>query len=131
MRERYLEGDCVGVVDERTVRYGIITNHDTGEDEFEIRFSTGTTDRVSATDLLPVPNVDLALSDREYDVLTNIWGSGLSRSLHQLDEYLLWEMRHQVSEAVHACYDDDDMDAMGILFPLEYKITRVLAERSD
>lgn len=41
----------------------------------------------------------------------------------------LWEMYRRITQGVSACYEDDDMEALGILLSLEVKLTRVLGER--
>ena len=41
----------------------------------------------------------------------------------------LWTMRKRLTEGVVACYEDDNMDALGILLSLELKVTQVLGER--
>lgn len=95
-----------------------------------VRLSNGAKVRVDINSLRPIPNVDTSLYHREHDVLTNIWGDELPSNLRDIkDESLLWEMRGKLSDAVEECYHDDDMDALGILFPLEYKISEILSER--
>jgi len=41
----------------------------------------------------------------------------------------LWTMRERLTEEVVACYEDNDMDALGILLSLALKMTQVLGER--
>ena len=71
----------------------------------------------------------MSLTDREHDVVTNIWGDETPDELRQLDTEQLVAMHDRVSRAVQASYDDDDVDSLGILLPLERKVIGVLHER--
>lgn len=129
--QRFTDGDRVRI-DNRSSHHGkygrVIDTPDQGD--LDIRFEDGSTGTFEISDVRPVPNTDTTLYYRERDTLSNIWQGEIPSDLRDIeDEELLWEMRHQVAEAVGACYEDDDMDANGILFPLEYKITEVLSER--
>ena len=69
------------------------------------------------------------LTDREHTVVTNIWGGEMPTDLREVDTELLWEMHDKVSQAVQLSYEDTDVDSLGILLPLETKLTQVLFER--
>ncbi len=71
----------------------------------------------------------MSLTDREHDVVTNIWGDETPDELRQLDTEQLVAMHDRVSRAVQASYDDNDVDSLGILLPLERKIIGVLHDR--
>lgn len=71
----------------------------------------------------------MELTDREHEVVTNVYGEGTPRDLHEIETEQLVAMHERVSKAVQASYDDDDVDSLGILLPLEGKITNVLYER--
>lgn len=112
-------------------KHGTILN-DSSSESLKVKLADGDTETFAVEGLRPVPNTDSSLYYRERDVLSNIWGDSVPDDIrHVEDEELLWEMRRQISEAVDECYRDDDMDALGILGPLEYKITEVLAERTS
>lgn len=71
----------------------------------------------------------MGLTTREHDVVTNIWGDETPADLRELDTEQLVAMHDRVSRAVQASYDDDDVDSLGILLPLERKIIGVLYDR--
>ena len=71
----------------------------------------------------------MSLTDREHDVVTNIWGDETPADLRELDTEQLVVMHDRVSKAVQASYDDDDIDSLGIVLPLERKILGVLHDR--
>jgi len=71
----------------------------------------------------------MSLTDREHDVVTNIWGDETPADLRELDTEQLVAMHDRVSKAVQASYADDDIDSLGIVLPLERKILGVLHDR--
>ena len=71
----------------------------------------------------------MSLTDREHDVVTNIWGDETPADLRELDTEQLVVMHDRVSKAVQASYADDDIDSLGIVLPLERKILGVLHDR--
>lgn len=71
----------------------------------------------------------MSLTDREHEVVTNIWGDEIPADLHRLDTEQLVAMHDRVSRAVQSSYDDGDVDSLGILLPLERKIIGVLETR--
>lgn len=73
--------------------------------------------------------MDTTLSNREHDTITNIWGEAIPDDLRKVDTAALWEMKQQVGDAVELSYSDDDMEAMGVLCPLEVKISQAISER--
>lgn len=101
------------------------------DNQLEIEFANESKGTYEASVLRPVPNTGSSLSRRERDTLTNIWGDTIPNDLREIDDdELLWDMRRQLTQAVEQSHVDDDMDALGILFPLEYKISEILAERT-
>lgn len=94
-----------------------------------VAFDDETESEFGAEYLRPVPDVGQELTDREHDTVTNIWGEGVSSDLQEESTEKLWEMEKEVSDAVQLSYEDDDIEAVGILLPLELKITQVLSER--
>ena len=64
----------------------------------------------------------MELTDREYEVVTNVYGDDTPRDLREIDTEQLVAMHDRVSKAVQASYDDNDVDSLGILLPLEGKI---------
>lgn len=112
-------------------RHAIIqTKWNTGE-TVGVVFDDGTEAEFSASELRPVPNVRLELTEREHDTVTNIWGENTPDNLRMMDTESLWNMEERTAEAVRKSYRDDDMDALGILLGLELKITQVISERMD
>ena len=71
----------------------------------------------------------MSLTDREHDVVTNIWGDETPADLRELDTEQLVAMHDRVSRAVQPSYDDSDVDSLEILLPLERKILGVLHDR--
>lgn len=71
----------------------------------------------------------MELTEREHHVVTNIWGAETPMNLRELETEELVAMHDRVSKAVQASFDDDDVDSLGILLPLEEKVVRVLHER--
>jgi hypothetical protein len=70
----------------------------------------------------------MELTDREYEVVTNIYGD-MPRNLRAVETEELVAMHDGVSDAVQLSYEDDDVESLGILLPLESKIVQVLQER--
>lgn len=73
--------------------------------------------------------VDMELTAREHEVVTDIWGEHTASDLRKIEAEQLWTMHDQVTDAVQLSYEDDDVDTTGILLPLEGKIAQVLYER--
>lgn len=71
----------------------------------------------------------MELTDREYEVVTNVYGEETPRNLREVDTEQLVAMHDRVSKAVQVSYDDNDVDSLGILLPLEGKIVKVLHNR--
>ncbi|WP_152423909.1 hypothetical protein [Natronobacterium lacisalsi] len=69
------------------------------------------------------------LTEREHEVATNVWGADTPTNLREIDTEQLVAMHDRVSKAVQASYEDNDVDSLGILLPLERKILDVLYER--
>lgn len=71
----------------------------------------------------------MELTDREHEVITNVYGDDTPRDLREVNTEQLVAMHDRVSKAVQASYDDNDVDSLGILLPLEGKIVQVLHDR--
>ena len=71
----------------------------------------------------------MRLTEREHDVVTNIWGEETPVDLRALETEQLVAMHGRVSKAVQAAFDDDDVDSLAILLPLEGKIVHTLGNR--
>ncbi|UWG50706.1 hypothetical protein AArcCO_1399 [Halalkaliarchaeum sp. AArc-CO] len=71
----------------------------------------------------------MELTDREHEVVTNVYGDEMPRNLREIEAEELVAMHDRVSKAVQASYDDNDVDSLGILLPLEGKIVQVLHQR--
>lgn len=71
----------------------------------------------------------MELTDREYEVVTNVYGDDTPRDLREVNTEQLVAMHDRVSKAVQASYDDNEVDSLGILLPLEGKIVQVLHDR--
>jgi len=71
----------------------------------------------------------MELTDREHEVVTNIWGDNTPDDLREIETEQLVAMHQRVSQAVQASYDDNDVDSLGILLPLEGKTIQVLHDR--
>jgi hypothetical protein len=71
----------------------------------------------------------MELTNREYDVVTNIYGDDTPRDLRKIETEQLVAMHDRTSQAIQASYDDEDMDSLGILLPLEGKIVQILHHR--
>ena len=71
----------------------------------------------------------MQLTDREYDVVTNVYGNQMPRDLREIDTEQLVAMHDRVTDAVQLSYQDEDVESLGILLPLEDKIVQVLHER--
>ena len=71
----------------------------------------------------------MELTEREYRTVTNIWGDDTPDDLREIDTEQLVAMHDRVTDAVQLAYEDDDVESLGILLPLEGKIVRVLHSR--
>ena len=71
----------------------------------------------------------MKLTEREYRTVTNTWGNDTPEDLREIDTQQLVEMHARVSDAVQLSYEDDDVESLGILLPLEAKLIHVLQER--
>ena len=71
----------------------------------------------------------MELTDREYEVVTNVYGEEMPRDLREVETEQLWSMHDRVTEAVQLSHEDNDIDSLGILLPLEGKVVQVLTER--
>lgn len=71
----------------------------------------------------------MELTDREYEVVTNIYGDETPRDLRAVETEELVAWHDSVSDAVQLSYEDDDVEPLGILLPLEGKIVQILHTR--
>ena len=71
----------------------------------------------------------MELTDREYEVVTNIYGDETPRDLRAVETEELVAMHDGVGDAVQLSYEDEDVESLAILLPLETKITRTLHHR--
>ncbi|MFP8954423.1 hypothetical protein ACLI4Z_15860 [Natrialbaceae archaeon A-arb3/5] len=71
----------------------------------------------------------MELTDREYEVVTNVYGEEMPRDLREVETEQLWSMHDRITEAVQLSHEDNDIDSLGILLPLEGKVVQVLTER--
>lgn len=71
----------------------------------------------------------MELTDREHEVVTNVYSEETPQDLREVETQQLIAMHDRVSRAVQASFDDDDVDSLGILLPLDGKVVRVLHER--
>jgi len=71
----------------------------------------------------------MRLTEREYEVVTNIYGDELSRDLREVETEQLWSMHDRVTDAVQLSHEDNDVDSLGILLPLEGKLVQALCAR--
>ena len=71
----------------------------------------------------------MELTNREYEVVTNIYGDDTPRDLREIETEQLVAMHERTSKAIQVSYDDKDVDSLGILLPLEGKIINTLHER--
>ena len=71
----------------------------------------------------------MELTDREYEVVSNVYGDETPRDLREIDTQQLVAMHDRVTDAVQLCYEDNDVESLAILLPLEGKIVQVLSTR--
>ncbi len=71
----------------------------------------------------------MEFTDREHEVVTNVYGDEMPRNLREIETDELVAMHNRVSKAVQVSYGDNDVDSLGILLPLEGKIVQVLHQR--
>lgn len=71
----------------------------------------------------------MKLTEREHEVVVNVWGEETPVYLSKIDTEELVMMHDRVSKAVQASYEDEGVDSLGILLPLEDKIIQVLHGR--
>nr|WP_245883227.1 hypothetical protein [Halalkaliarchaeum desulfuricum] len=71
----------------------------------------------------------MELTNREHEVVTNVYGDEMPHNLREIETEELVAVHDRVSKAVQASYEDDDVDSLGIHLPLEEKIVQVLQER--
>jgi hypothetical protein len=71
----------------------------------------------------------MELTDREYEVVSNVYGDDTPRDLREIDTQQLVAMHDRVTDAVQLSYEDNDVESLGILLPLEWKIVDVLRVR--
>lgn len=128
---RFDQGDRVRVdtCDEHHGRHGEIVGTTADSSTLTIAFDDETVHEFDPEHLRPAPTVEIDLTEREYDTMTNIWGTDVPRDVREIETELLWEIKQRVSKAVVACYDDDDMEALGILLSIEVTVSQVLGER--
>jgi len=69
------------------------------------------------------------LTDREYTVVTSVWGEETPQDLDQIEQKLLVAMHDRISRAVQTAYTDGDEDSLAVLLPLERKILQTLRDR--
>ena len=65
------------------------------------------------------------MTEREHHTVTNIWDD----DLREIGTEQLVAMHDVVTDAVQLSYDDEDVEALAILLPLEGKIVQVLHSR--
>jgi hypothetical protein len=61
--------------------------------------------------------------------VSNVYGDETPRDLREIDTQQLVAMHDRVTDAVQLCYEDNDVESLGILLPLEGKIVQVLSTR--
>jgi len=124
-------GDRVRIdtCEEHHGKHGRITK--VRRDGARVSIDEGDRDMFATDDLCPVPNVPMELAEREHDVVTNIWGRTVSSDLRKETDEQLWDMRRKISKTVDQCYEDDDMESLGILLGIELKVSQVLSERGS
>jgi len=73
----------------------------------------------------------MKLTDREHEVVTNIYGNDTPRDLRAIETEQLVTIHNQVSQAIANCYAEEtvDRDSLGIFLPLEGKLGQVLYDR--
>ena len=73
----------------------------------------------------------MKLTDREHEVVANVYGEGTPRNLRKIETEQLVTIRNQISQAIANCYAEEnvDRDSLGIFLPLEGKIAQVLHDR--
>lgn len=69
------------------------------------------------------------LTDREYAVVTSVWGEETPQDLHKIEQELLVAMHDRISRAVQTAYTDSDENSLAVLLPLERKIIQALRDR--
>lgn len=128
---QFEQGDRVRIdtCDGHHGQHGEIAGTNTDSSTFSVTLDDGTVHEFDHGHLRPVPTVEMALTGREHDTMTNIWGGDVPEDVQEIETEMLWEIKQRVSKAVVACYEDDDMDALGILLSLEVKVSQVLGER--
>lgn len=128
---QFEQGDRVRIdtCEEHHGRHGEVAGTANGSSKLAVALDDGTVHEFDPEYLRPVPTVEMSFTEREYDTLTNIWDEGVREDPREMDTATLWDINQQVGEAVVASYEDDDMDALGILLSLEVKVSQVLGER--
>jgi len=71
----------------------------------------------------------MGLTDREYAVVTSVWGEETPRELNRVEQELLVAMHDRISQAVQTAYTDSDEDSLAVLLPLERKVIEELLDR--
>jgi hypothetical protein len=71
----------------------------------------------------------MRLTEREHRTVTNIWGRDTPLDLREIDTDQLWAMHDRVTDAVQLSYEDNDVESLGVLLPLEGKIVQTLQTR--
>ena len=71
----------------------------------------------------------MKLTEREHRVVSNIWGDDTPDDLREIDTEQLWSMHDRVTDAAQLSFEDEDVESLGILLPLEGKIVQVLHSR--
>lgn len=110
-------------------RHGEVAGTAGGSSGITVALDDGAVYEFDPEHLRPVPNVSTTLTNREHDTVTNIWAEDVPEDVREMETEMLWEMEQQVAQAVAACYEDDDMEALGILLSLDVKLTQELGER--
>lgn len=71
----------------------------------------------------------MELTDREYEIVADVWGSDTPADLTAVDREVLIAMHSRFSEAIQDAATDRDETALEILVPLERKVLTVLQDR--
>lgn len=71
----------------------------------------------------------MELTDSEFEIVADVWGSETPADLTAVDDELLIAMHSRFSEAIQDAATDRDETAIDILIPLERKVLSVLQAR--
>lgn len=71
----------------------------------------------------------MELTDEEHEVVTNIGGEETPSDPREIDDENLIAIHDRVCDVVQLSYEDDDVESLRLLLPIEEKVVGILRSR--